>query len=88
MSGLKTDQKIFMLHSEMLLEQIVINAKVMAGKPVIKGTRLAVQQILGLLAQNMTTTEILDEYPKPTEEDIMGCIMFAMEAQKNIKLAR
>lgn len=45
-----------------LLERIAINPKVMVGKPVIRGTRLTVQHILGLLASGMIIDEILQEY--------------------------
>ncbi len=62
-----------------LLERIVMNPKVMGGKPVIKGTRLTVQYILGLLAQGITVKEILDEYEGLTEEDILACLAFAAE---------
>lgn len=44
-----------------LLERIVVNPEVMVGKPVIKGTRLTVQYILGLLAQGVTPDEICPE---------------------------
>jgi len=63
-----------------LLERIVINPKVMVGKPVIKGTRLTVQYILGLLAHGATVEEILQEYEGLTREDILACLLFATEA--------
>ena len=63
-----------------LLERIVINPKVMVGKPVIKGTRLTVQYILGLLAHGATVDEILQEYEWLTREDILACLLFATEA--------
>jgi uncharacterized protein (DUF433 family) len=44
-----------------LLERIAVNPKVMVGKPVIRGTRLTVQHILGLLANGATIEEILQE---------------------------
>jgi uncharacterized protein (DUF433 family) len=47
------------------------------GKPVIKGTRLSVQFILGLLAQGMTQEEILAEYYRLSPEDIRACLEFA-----------
>jgi uncharacterized protein (DUF433 family) len=67
-----------------LLERIVINPKVMLGKPVIQGTRLTVQYILGLLAQGGVIDEILEEYEGLTREDIMACILFAREALETI----
>ena len=52
----------------------------MVGKPVIRGTRLTVQYILGLLAQGATEDEILQEYEGLTREDILACLLFATEA--------
>jgi len=63
-----------------LLNRIVIDPRIMVGKPVIKGTRLTVQFILGLLAQGMTLEEILQEYNKLTREDILACLSFAHDA--------
>jgi uncharacterized protein (DUF433 family) len=60
-----------------LLERIVANPKVMAGKPVIKGTRLTVEYILNLLAHGATPEEILTEYDGLTREDIQACLLFA-----------
>ena len=60
-----------------LLDRIEINPKVLAGKPVIKGTRLSVQFIVGLLGQGITMEEILQEYYRLTKEDILACLVFA-----------
>ena len=68
------------MNKKELLERIVINQKVMVGKPVIKGTRLTVQYVLGLLAQGETSDEILKEYEGLTEDDILACLLFATEA--------
>lgn len=57
-----------------ILERIVINPKVMVGKPVIKGTRLTVEYILGLLAHGTTFDEIMEEYKEITTEDIQACL--------------
>ena len=66
-----------------LLERIVLNPKVMAGKPVIRGTRLTVDYILNLLAHGATEREILEEYKGLTEEDIRACFLFATKALKD-----
>ena len=66
-----------------LLECIAINPKVMAGKPVIKGTRLTVEFILNLMAHGATVQEIMDEYTGLTHEDIQACILFASKALEN-----
>ncbi|MCK6623189.1 MAG: DUF433 domain-containing protein [Calditrichaceae bacterium] len=68
---------------QQLLERISINLKVMAGKPVIKGTRLTVEYILNLLAHGATVAEILDEYDGLTGEDIQACMLFASRSLEN-----
>ncbi len=62
-----------------LLERITLNPKVMAGKPVIRGTRLTVQHILNLLANGATVEEIIREYNGLTKEDISACLLYASE---------
>lgn len=49
----------------------------MVGKPVIQGTRLTVEYILGLLAHGTTMEEILEEYPDLEKNDIYACLLFA-----------
>lgn len=58
-----------------LLRRIVVNPRVMVGKPVIRGTRLTVDFILNLLAHGTTEQEILDEYKGFTIEDIQACFL-------------
>ncbi len=65
---------------EQLLERITLNPKVMTGKPVIKGTRLAVEYILNLFAHGATEAEILDEYEGLTREDLQACFLFATKS--------
>ena len=60
-----------------LIERIVLNPNVMAGKPVIRGTRLTAEFILNLLAHGAKDSEILNEYKGLTIEDIQACILFA-----------
>jgi len=66
-----------------LLERIVMNPKVMTGKPVIKGTRLTVEFILNLMAHGATQQEILEEYKGLIKEDVQACILFASKALEN-----
>jgi uncharacterized protein (DUF433 family) len=68
---------------QQLLERITLNPKVMVGKPVIKGTRLTVEYILGLLAHGATVAEILEEYEGLVQEDIQACFLFATKALGN-----
>jgi uncharacterized protein (DUF433 family) len=63
-----------------LVERIVINPKVMVGKPVIRGTRLTVEHVLNLLAHSATVEEVLAEYEGLTREDIQACLLFASRA--------
>ncbi|MGA9099894.1 MAG: DUF433 domain-containing protein [Methanotrichaceae archaeon] len=58
-------------------EHIVADPKVLAGKPVIKGTRLAVEFVLDLLARGWSEAEILQNYPRLTHEDIQACLSYA-----------
>lgn len=62
---------------EKLLNRIVIDPKVMVGKPVIKGTRIPVEQVLRLLAQGLTTENILKDYPHLTKDDITAALLYA-----------
>ena len=64
------------MKDEKLLERIVINPKIMVGKPVIQGTRLTVEYVLNLLAHGARAEEILQEYKGLTQEDIQACILF------------
>ncbi len=58
-------------------ERIAVDSAVLAGKPVVKGTRLAVELIVELLAQGWTESEILANYPGLTREDIQACLGYA-----------
>jgi len=63
-----------------LRDRIVINPRVMVGKPIIRGTRLTVEYILNLLAQGATEAEILTEYDGLTRADIQACLLFAAQS--------
>lgn len=68
------------MNDEQLLQRIVVDPKVMTGKPVIRGTRLTVDYILNCLAHGGTEGEILAEYESLTKEDIQACLLFATKA--------
>lgn len=63
-------------------ERIVVNPKVLVGKPIIKGTRLAVEFILELLAERWTHEQILKNYPQLSQEDIWAVLQYAAETVK------
>lgn len=56
---------------------IEIDPGVLVGKPVIKGTRLAVEFVVGLLAEGWTVDQILQQYPALAEADIRACLAYA-----------
>lgn len=58
-------------------DRIAIDPKILVGKPVVKGTRLAVEFIIDLLAQGWSETEILRNYPGLVHEDIQACLAYA-----------
>src|SRR5215216_3714384 len=66
-----------------LLERITLSPDVMAGKPVIRGTRLTVRYVLELLAYGATSEDILREYEGLTPEDIRACFLFAAKSLGN-----
>ena len=58
-------------------ERIVVAPDILAGKPVIRGTRLSVGFILDLLAAGQSVAQVLHNYPGITREDIMACLSYA-----------
>jgi uncharacterized protein (DUF433 family) len=63
-------------------ERIVVNPKVLVGKPTIKGTRLAVEFILELLAERWSHEQILKSYPQLSADDIWAVLHYAAEMLK------
>ena len=76
----KEHQNSIIVNNEELLERITINPKIMVGKPVIRGTRLTVEYILGLLAHGISMEAILEEYPGLAKDDIYACLFFASKS--------
>jgi uncharacterized protein (DUF433 family) len=64
-------------------DRITIDPAVLVGKPVIKGTRLAVEFIVGLLAEGWSEGEILRNYPGITRDDIRACLAYAQDRLKD-----
>jgi uncharacterized protein (DUF433 family) len=67
-------------------DRIVVDPEILVGKPVVKGTRLAVEFIIDLLAQGWTEAEILRNYPGLTREDIQACLTYASMVLKAEKV--
>jgi uncharacterized protein (DUF433 family) len=67
-------------------ERIVVDPKVLVGKPLILGTRLSVEFILDLLANDWTIEQVLSEYPQLVREDVMAVLKYAAEMAKEEKV--
>lgn len=57
-----------------LTDRIVVDTKILTGKPVVRGTRIAVELVVELLAAGWSHAQILASYPYLTEEDILACL--------------
>ena len=64
-------------HEEEHLERITVDPNIFGGKPIIRGRRLAVEHILGMLAGGDRPETILDGYPWLEAEDIQACLVYA-----------
>ena len=64
-------------------ERIVADPAVLAGKPIIRGTRMAVEFVLDLLANGWSEAEIIRNYPRLNTEDIQACISYASALLKS-----
>jgi uncharacterized protein (DUF433 family) len=60
-------------------DRIIVYPEVLVGKPVVKGTRLSVDFLLGLLAQGWSEAEILRNYPGLHRDDLLACWAYASE---------
>jgi uncharacterized protein (DUF433 family) len=60
-------------------QRIIIDPKILAGKPVIKGTRISVELVLKRLSQDLDMQTIFEAYPHLTEEDIKACFAYGSE---------
>ena len=74
------------VNKEDLLNRITIDPRVMVGKPVIRGMRITVEQILEALAGGVTEKEILEDYPVLEPDDIRAALLYANELIKEEKV--
>jgi len=58
-------------------DRITVDPGILVGKPVVKGTRLAVEFIVDLLAQGWSVDDVLRNYPGLTHEDVQACLRYA-----------
>lgn len=64
-------------------ERITVDTQVLAGKPVIRGTRLSVEHIVRLLADGWTPEDVLRSYPHITRDDVRACLAYAGDLLAN-----
>jgi uncharacterized protein (DUF433 family) len=66
-----------MIEEAKLLERITVNPGIFGGKPIVRGRRLAVEHVLGMLAAGDTPETILEGYPWLERHDIQACLVYA-----------
>jgi uncharacterized protein (DUF433 family) len=66
--------------------RIVLDTAILAGKPIVRGTRLSVDFIIGLLADGWGEADILRNYPGLTHEDIAACLAYARDTLSSEKV--
>ena len=59
------------------LDRIVVDPKILVGKPVVRGTRISVELVLKRLAEDLDLTSLLESYPRLTREDVQACLEYA-----------
>lgn len=64
-------------------ERITVDANVLAGKPIIKGTRIAVEFVIDLLGRGWTVEQVLREYDHLSREDVQACLAYAGDVLKS-----
>jgi uncharacterized protein (DUF433 family) len=67
-------------------ERIIIDPHILAGKPIIQGTRIAVEFVIDLLGRGWTQDQILGEYEHLTAEDIQACLAYASDVLKSERI--
>ncbi len=65
-------------------ERISIDSRIRSGKPCIRGTRIAVADVFDYLGGGMSITEILDDFPDLTAEDIQACFAYAANRERRL----
>jgi uncharacterized protein (DUF433 family) len=60
-----------------LLNRITTNPDILSGKPVVRGMRISVEQVIKMLARGISVEDIIEEYPLLDEDDIKACLLYA-----------
>lgn len=69
-----------------LTDRIVVDPKILTGKPVVRGTRISVELVVELLAAGWGHEQILASYPHLSEKDIRACLAYASELLREEKV--
>ena len=67
-----------------LLERITMNPDPTNGKPVIRGTTITVEEVLGLMGQDVSIPEILGKHTGISDTDVRACLLFAQKVMEDI----
>lgn len=65
------------------MKRIITNSQILGGKPIVEGTRLSVELILGLMARGMTQQEIVEQYPLLNLDDVAAVLDYAARSLEN-----
>ena len=69
-----------------IFKRIVCDPDILSGKPVIKGTRISVEFLMELLANNWTHEEIMENYPQIKKEDILAALEYSLSLLKEERI--
>lgn len=65
------------MNTKPLLQRITSNPQIFGGKPIVRGLRISVESILGLLVQGVSIEDLLADYPALQREDVQACLAYA-----------
>ena len=64
-------------------ERITVDSQILAGKPIVRGTRISVEFVVDLLGRGWTTEQVLQEYDHLTPQDVQACLAYASDVLKS-----
>ena len=67
-------------------ERITVDPEILVGKPVVRGTRIAVEHVVELLAQGWSEAQVIENYPGLHHEDVLACLRYASDVLKSEKV--
>lgn len=74
------------MDEQKLLQRITVNPAIFGGKPIIRGRRLAVEHVLGMLAAGDSIETILEGYPWLERDDVLACLAYARRVVANERI--